>query len=320
MRILTYYPNCSKGGVTSVLRGRATGNPECRIDAIFSNERGGRPSLESLDNVAVRIVRKDRVKTYLEYLTSKVDYDEIRVLSSPEVANCLAAIDSNAVSYEFHSSDWGVVENEIRQLDCDRLSRVIVPSMESYRAVSAMLPKRLIPRLSIEPNSVDVVSFNRNGDRSFLSRFADDGPFTPLVWVGRFDKGKGCDYVPRILAKLPERYQVFMVVSLETDPERAGRFLYECDAAGVGERVHVLMNLAPNDLGNLYRSASDMEGWFLSTSLMESFGYAVREAMECGLRVASFRLPVFEELIESELYHPIPVGDTSATARLIMQG
>lgn len=317
MRTLIYYPNCSKGGVTSVIRGRAANNPDAQYDAIFSNERGGGPSFKGLRNVNVRVVRPDRMKTYLEYLTSRFEYDDIRVLSSPEIANNLASHDQNVVTYEFHSSDWDIVKGEIGKLDIDRMSKIVVPSETSRRAVAGLLPKRLVGRLVVESNLIDVNSFKPEGSDDFLDGVANGCSMVPLVWVGRFDQGKGCDYLPRIIAQLPSECHAYVVVSLENDPQRVGRFLYECDAAGVRDRVHVYMNLFPAELGNLYRSAANKGGWFVSTSLMESFGYAVREAIECGLRVASFNLPAFEGLSSHHLYNGTPIGDVSAIAHMI---
>src|SRR5699024_2868622 len=117
MRKLLTYPNCSKGGVTSVIRGRAAAEPETTFDVIFVNDRGGSRAFDDLQNVNVRIIRHDRLTAYLLSLTKAVEYDSIHVLSQPSIANELASSEELAVAYEFHSTNMAIVESEIAKLD-----------------------------------------------------------------------------------------------------------------------------------------------------------------------------------------------------------
>lgn len=316
---LIIYPNCSRGGVTSVIRARAVANPEVQFQAIFFRDHGGRGSFDGVPNLSLRIVREDRAKFYLEYLTSMAEYDEIRVLSQPTIANHLSKNDSNAIIYEFHSSDMGVVESELKQLDLDRLAEIVVPSEDMASQISPRLKPRLRARLRVEENLIDTQNFNSVLEPRFFPELQSGREMAkkPVVWVGRFDKGKGVAYLPRLIAKLPNKYEAHVVLSLENAPGRAGEFLYECDAMGVRDRVKLYMNLAPAEIADLYRSAAAAGGWYVSTSLLESFGYAVREAQACGLRVAAFELPVFEDLYGPDMIHA-PVGDVMGLAEQIL--
>src|SRR5699024_12101928 len=107
-------------------------------------------------------------------------------------------------------------------------------------------------------------------------------------WVGRFDRDKGFQYAVRTLAQLPEEYFGVFVVSLEHDPARVAAFFNECDTMGVRDRVHLLMDISPLEMSNIYRSARERNGAFISTSLMESFGYAIAESMSCVLSLVAF--------------------------------
>ena len=269
-----------------------------------------------LDNVNARIVRADRINAFLAASTSKHQYDEVRVLSSPTVANALSLNDDLEVIYEFHSSDMGVVKNEIQKLEIDRLGHIVVPSGKMQDWVRDLLPRRVRTRVRVEENLIDRGTF-REGAVADLPRAAND-QFRPLLWVGRFDDGKGFVFLPRLLAQLPREYEAYVVVSLEKDPARAGKFLSECDAMGVRDRVHLFMNLAPSALNELYNLAADRGGWMISTSLMESFGYAVREALASGLRVAAFGLPVYEELSDPSLYLT-PIGGVKELATTVKE-
>lgn len=314
MRKLIVYPNYSKGGVTTVIRGRASNEPATTFDAIFLYDRGGAGSLDQFPNVNVRVVRPDRVDTYLKFITSQYDYDEISILSLPKVANKLLERDDLAVNYEIHSSDMKIVGGELEQLQVDRLSLLYTPSSQMVDRLTQLVPKRLRPRLQIRENLVDHTTFRPDGDIRVNACWADVS--IPLVWVGRFDEGKGYLHVPRILAQLPENYGITVVVSLESDPERFAKFLAECDALGVRSRARVFMDLDPEDIASLYRSAAEHGGAFLSTSLMESFGYAVREALACGLRVVAYSLPVFKSVSNTNLTL-VPIGDVHGMSAAI---
>lgn len=316
MRSLTIYPNCSKGGVATVLRSRARRNPSDIYDFVFLEDRGGVMTFSDLENVNVRIVRSDRINAFLAAATSKELYDEVRVLSSPVVANALSLDDDLEVIYEFHSSDMGVVKNEIQKLEIDRLGQIVVPSEKMQDWVRELLPRRVQNRVRIEENLIDRGTF-RTGVSTSFPGIVSDG-VRPLLWVGRFDDGKGYVFLPRLLAQLPQEYEAYVVVSLEKDPARAGRFLAECDAMGVRDRVHLFMNLSPRALNELYNLAADCGGWMISTSLMESFGYAVREALASGLRVTAFSLPVYEDLCDPGLFLT-PIGGVREMSTTILE-
>lgn len=316
MRKLITYPNCSKGGVTSVIRGRAASEPETVFDVIFVNDRGGARAFDDLLNVNVRIIRPDRLVAYLKSLVKALEYDSIHVLSQPLVANELSGDEDTAVSYEFHSSSMPVVEAEIEKLDLNQLAEIVVPSEQMRSWISDRLPKRYRPRVNVVSNLVDKSSFTADGYSDYFKQdrdFPADGK--PVVWVGRFDQGKGFQYAVRTLAQLPKEYVGIFIVSLEHDPARISAFFSECDAMGIRDRVHLLMDLTPEEMANIYRSAAAQAGVFISTSLMESFGYAIAESMACGLSCVAFELPILS-LHEGPLTS-VPIGDVLGMSEAI---
>ena len=105
MRILTLYPNCSLGGMTSVYLNRCLVDNENQYDFIFLNDKGGRKAYEALESSSLRIVRKDRLNAYMEYLVKSSEYEEIRITSLPEVTQLIKEkLKNTKVIYEFHTS------------------------------------------------------------------------------------------------------------------------------------------------------------------------------------------------------------------------
>ncbi|OFP24496.1 hypothetical protein HMPREF2996_00310 [Corynebacterium sp. HMSC066C02] len=319
MRKLIIYPNCSKGGVSSVIRGRAADEPNTHFDVVFFNDRGGLRTFSDIANVNVRIIREDRAIAYLTYIVSRMEYDSVHVLSTPKIANALVKDSDVAVVYEFHSSNMTVVGEELKELDVDKMSQIAVPSEVMRLKIGERLPRRILARLIVTPNLVDHRVFSSEGPSDFFDRDPKlaDSTLRPIVWVGRFDKDKGYQYAVRALAQLPENYFGIFVVSLEHDPIRTSRFLSECDAMGVRDRIQFYMNLSQPEISTLYRSARDRGGVYVSTSLMESFGYAIAESMECGLPCVAFQLPVLDMHNDRGQLYSVPVGDIQAMSQLI---
>ncbi|MHB0834175.1 MAG: glycosyltransferase family 4 protein [Corynebacterium aurimucosum] len=319
MRKLIIYPNCSKGGVSSVIRGRAADEPNTHFDVVFFNDRGGLRTFSDIANVNARIIREDRAIAYLTYIVSRMEYDSVHVLSTPKIANALVKDSDVAVVYEFHSSNMTVVGEELKELDVDKMSQIAVPSEVMRLKIGERLPRRILARLIVTPNLVDHRVFSSEGPSDFFDRDPKlaDSTLRPIVWVGRFDKDKGYQYAVRALAQLPENYFGIFVVSLEHDPIRTSRFLSECDAMGVRDRIQFYMNLSQPEISTLYRSARDRGGVYVSTSLMESFGYAIAESMECGLPCVAFQLPVLDMHNDRGQLYSVPVGDIQAMSQLI---
>lgn len=322
MRKLIIYPNCSKGGVSSVIRGRARYEPDTQFDVLFLHDRGGRQVFDDLTNVTMRIVDQGRIKPYLQYITKSFKYDDIHVLSSPDLANLLSSDETLSINYEFHSSNMTVVEKELAKLELDRISVIQVPSEQMKNWVSERVINRLRRRIEVTPNLVDNHLFSTDGTADFFDHVwpsSTEEKKRPLVWVGRFDRDKGYQYFIRMLALLPEEFTGVVIVSLEHEPQRTEKFLAECDAMGVRDRIQLYMNLSQEMMSNVYRSSRERGGTFVSTSLMESFGYAVEEASSCGLPVAAFNLPVWDRLQEVPNFQAVPPGEVFDLADAVVE-
>lgn len=315
MKQLIVYPNCSMGGVSAVIRGRAATNPTVHFDLLFEQDRGGRNAYADLPNVSIHILPKGRREEFFRYMRGLPPYDWICVLSDPESANALSEDGRNSVYYEFHSSNLSVVRKELKALESDRMAGFVVPSEIMRTKVDPLLPPRIRPRLEVIPNLVTPTLFDVDGPAAF---FLEPDSTVPLIWIGRFDRGKGAAQFVRLLAQLPDRYVGIMLTSIESAPERMSSVIAESYALGVNRRICYYANLPQGRVAELFRSVREKGGWNVSTSFAESFGYSAYEASLCGLRTVAFDLPAWQEVEAPEQITVVPIGDVVAMASEIL--
>lgn len=315
-RHLILYPNCSMGGVTSVIRGRARRYPDDVFEVIFFQDRGGRDAFNDLPNVEIRVSRRDRAKPFVAYTLSTRQYATVHFLSCPEIAVHTADIENGERIYEFHSSDMKVIRGELELLSETAVHKIIAPSTYMVNRIRIALPGDWQLPVEREPNLVDTGIFHRKDERATPALAS---PRRPLIWVGRFDKGKAYRSFLRLLKILPqETFHGIMITSLESDPQRAAECLGEAGEDGVSRQVDLLANLPQSEIARIYRFARDSGGALISTSLLESFGYTVTEAAACGLPVIGFDLPALREHDDPEgLITLVDIGNVGALAAAV---
>ena len=313
MKKLSVYKNCSRGGVSTVFRGRAAKERDTKFDLYFELDRGGKEAYDDLPNVSARVYEHSRMQKVVNYSLKTNNYNEISILSYPELANSVIIPDETSLVYEIHSGSFDIVKAELSKLNQEKIDIFRVPSEYSAFNVKGMIKARHSRKIEVVPNLVNTEIFNQAGPS-----FDFPQGVTPLIWVGRFDKGKGGKYAARLLAQLPEHFHLYMVISLETQPGPGTEFLNEAAALGVSHRVHFRMNLPQSEVAALYRGAAQSSGALVSTSLIESFGYLFAEAPMCGLPVVAFDLPVVREHTQSaDLIRTVAPGDVIGMAHAI---
>lgn len=315
-RILSVYANCSLGGMTSVFRARALSQPDVHFDMVFMNDRGGISTFEALPNCSVRIVRKDRLAGYVNYLLSCFTYSEVSITSIPDLPAEIKWDGQVEICYEFHSPIPSIIDNEIKKLDFTAVDILRTPSDWASELVRQRLPRRQHINVVTVPNIVDRATFQAEG-RVASSNGRPEG--TPVLWIGRFENSQK-NYIDflRVISLLPQNYYGLMIVSLETDPARMAQVLGAAGYYGVEDRLDVYLNVAQEDMGSIHRMVAARGGVFCSTSLSETFGYGVAEAGMSGVSIAAYDVgPLKEHNIAHARY--VPVGSLKAMAEAVVE-
>lgn len=314
-KILTVYPNCSLGGMTSVYTSRCMLEASTKFDFIFVNDKGGREAFSTPNNSDLRIVRKDRLPTFYSNTLAHIKYDEIRITSLPELTELdLENNKDTKLIYEFHTSTESIIERELELLDFNKVTEIWVPSEYLKKIVSSLI-KADTP-IKVVANIVNTKIFNPS--LSSKKKFFFKADTIPIFWIGRLDKGKNYKDFFRMLSLLPSYYEGVVILSLENEPARISEALLETDKYQISNRVKFLLNLTQSELANLYKDSFGNKGIFCSTSLAESFGYGVLEAALCGLPVVTYEVGGISGHKQYGLaIHMVDVGDTIQLAKSI---
>ncbi|MCC3293009.1 glycosyltransferase family 4 protein [Arthrobacter sp. zg-Y411] len=292
--------------MTTVYRNRALDDPGNHYTFMFANDKSGSVAYQSLPNVTLRVSRPDRYEALVEYSTRVSRYDTIRVTSLPRILPKLSASSADIV-YEFHSSDERIIEREISELDLSLISKINTPSEFLAGVVRSKLPVEGRGLVEVLPNLVDEVTFAANGP---VPAFNLEDNVVPLVWIGRLDKGKNASDFLRVLSLLPQHYTAIVILSFEDHPGRMAEFLGLAASLRVEDKIRIVLNMSQSQIAEIYRYARSRGGLFCSTSLGESFGYGVAEALSSGLSTVSYDVGALSELgPQGGKSRLIPVGD-----------
>ncbi|WP_425256337.1 glycosyltransferase family 4 protein [Pseudarthrobacter sp. J47] len=299
----------------TVYKNRIVNAPSESHDLVFYKDFGASRVYSELNEVRVDIVPKGRLKPFVQLAAVEQHYSEIRITSLPDIANSVETRGSSKLIYEFHSSDETVLARELDSLNISNLDEIRVPSEFLAGLVHSLISGDASEIVRVYPNLVDNSIFSAEGPSGSWGLPAGQ---RPLVWVGRFDKGKNYRDFVRALSLLGPEFVGVVVVSMEDSPDRMATFLADASAYKVQNRVHLLMNLSPDEIASLYRHASNAQGCFVSTSLGESFGYGVAESMASGLPAVAYSVGALEERAADEGHLIlVPVGDIHALASAI---
>jgi glycosyltransferase involved in cell wall biosynthesis len=135
-------------------------------------------------------------------------------------------------------------------------------------------------------------------------------PFRILT-VARLVEQKGLHFTAQVLRTLSQRGLLFEFRMVGRGPLES-RFRHLLDRDGLLARATLTRRIEDTELLELYAS-TDV---FLSTSLYETFGLTVLEAMSRGCVPIAFRIPALRELIH-DAGLTVPVGDSTAAANAI---
>ncbi|WP_440953858.1 glycosyltransferase family 4 protein [Methanosarcina sp. Mfa9] len=134
-----------------------------------------------------------------------------------------------------------------------------------------------------------------------------------LLWIGRYAKGKGVDYLVDAFRILKEKYPdvSLTMVGRGPDKDRIVQKIHALDLAG----SIILKDFVPNsEIVDLYQNSSI----FVLPSLEEGVPRTILEAMSCGIPVVCSRLPQLVDIVNGGGFL-VPVKDSQTLADRILE-
>jgi glycosyltransferase involved in cell wall biosynthesis len=190
---------------------------------------------------------------------------------------------------------------------CLRFADVIVAPSRFAKRVLTLIHAVDPDRIVVIGEGVRMHDQERNG----AAGGAGDGQPVRILSVARMVEQKGLHFTVQVLGSLRERGVPFEFTIVGRGPLESG-FRGLLDRERLLDRTTVTREIEHDALLDLYARADV----FLSTSLYETFGLTVLEAMSRGCVPIAFRIPALRELI-ADAGITVPVGDADAAAGAI---
>lgn len=177
---------------------------------------------------------------------------------------------------------------------------VVAPSRFAKRVLAATH--------AVDPDRIVVIGEGVRIDGGHVNGAAWEEKPLRILGVARLVEQKGLHFTVQVLGSLRARGVPFGFTLVGRGPlESHVRGLL--DREGLLDRAMLVREVEHDALLDLYTHADV----FLSTSLYETFGLTVLEAMSRGCVPVAFRLPALQELI-GDAGITVPVGDAEAAA------
>ena len=142
-----------------------------------------------------------------------------------------------------------------------------------------------------------------------------DGPLR-LLCVATVSPRKGHLLLIDALAELSDRpWQLTCIGSLTRDPAVAEALRQAIARYGLGERVRLVGEFAPAQLGPAYEEAD----LFVLPSWHEGYGMAFAEALAYGLPIVGTTAGAIPETVPADAAMLVPPGDRTSLTRALMQ-
>jgi 1,2-diacylglycerol 3-alpha-glucosyltransferase len=167
---------------------------------------------------------------------------------------------------------------------CDRIIAPTSGTVDLLRSYGVTTP------FSILPGGVDLESFGPSDTAPAAITAARPGPV--LLSVGRLGKEKNLDFLIESFAGFSKLRDTARLVLCGDGPHR-GELEERARALGVSDKITFVGALEQRELGAFYRHADV----FAFTSLTETQGLVIVEAMSHGLPVVAVDCPVTKEIV-----------------------
>lgn len=135
--------------------------------------------------------------------------------------------------------------------------------------------------------------FNNCFDTSHFSYNPDLTTSDPIIgWIGRLEENKNWKEFLQIGHKLIHEYNPSIQLYMFEDPtlssqEERKKFYETINQLKLKKNIKILSNIPHEKMADFYSMIGNSGGFLCSTSIIESFGYAIVEAMSCLCPVLS---------------------------------
>lgn len=310
MRIAYFYRYGILGGVATQLINRLSyldQRTDVSVRIFFGQDNGLSKTLRPSDTILYGLSSRE-IKRHLVYF----DPDIITVIDSPEyIPFARRYCPSAKVITEVHTTvDRGLSYLDEPGFETDYF---MVPSRYSQDLVS----KRAdidSHRILVTPNSLNTELFRKTT--------VTEPPSTPIVlWVGKLDEHKNWREalaIARALRRKGTEFELWMVGGETAPAENTEEVLNTAEAYGVIDVFRWFDRIEYSAMPALYNGASESGGCKLVTSINESFGMSVLEALCCGCPVVSTEVGAIPDIAPSQNYIKLyPLSDISQATSLV---
>lgn len=311
MKVLYCYKYAILGGVCTQLINRLEvlqGSGLMEAEIVFWKDLG---IGKALSGCPVRI-EPDGGKVR-ELIASK-GFDVVVIIDTPEYQEALDDLKDVPVITEIHTTTELGLEY-LKQRDWST-SGYIVPSVYSQTMLRQRFGVGEDSPVRVVPDSLDVRLFPRVTVERPCSR--------PIFgWVGKLDDHKDWRSFMALAARIFDMGvdAEFWLFGGETAPvKRQAEFIDECERLNLHTRCRWFPRVEYRAMHRVYAAVRESGGAVIVTSINESFGMSVLEAIVCGCPVVASRVGALPEIAPERSYVRFyELGDIEEAAGLAVE-
>ena len=293
MKVLYCYRYGILGGVCTQLINRLRAlqtSGEFEAHLVFRQDHGISRTLDGYPHLHFESADKARDRVMSD------EFDAAVVVDTPEYLEALTGIEGVPLITEVHTT----VERGLQYLKGRRWATAgyIVPSEYSRWMLRERFGIGREEPVRVVPNSLDARLFPR-------VHVGTPGPRPIFAWVGKIDYHKNWRGFLDIAARVTDEGAdaEFWLVGGETaPPDRQAELIDEISRLELNTRCRWFSRIEYRAMHRLYAAVRESGGAMLVTSINESFGMSVLEALISGCPVLASRVGALPEIMPSRPY------------------
>ncbi|MGL4738260.1 MAG: glycosyltransferase family 4 protein [Cellulosilyticaceae bacterium] len=296
MKILFIYQYCLLGGVTTQLVNRLDGLRQgWEIHFLFLGEYGGKKAFGDYEHVYI-INNPEKFRQ----LVIANDYDVISIIDTNEAYSWLARCQyKGLVINEVHTTTKNL--EKIKFLKNEKqIHLMLTPSNYMKQIIEKEYGFQGLLPIEVMPNCVSLEKFKPVQDKG-----DEGGPI--ILWVGKLDDHKRWYDFVEIAKKLEYEYKIqnaryMMVGGITAKQDVVDRLMNQLLEANLLHKTIWYSAIGYDEMKQIYASVYQSGGVYVSTTVNESFGMTVLEAMCMNIPIVVPRVGALVELCK-------PYGD-----------